>query len=236
MESGLLARSILMTNSSVPVLGRTAGDYADAERVLSTKKPTAPAGTEEDAGGMASRGRPPAAARFDGKTIKTLDSGLRRNDGERPTPASLRSDREQHRDGGEDFPSAARHPGIPSFRRRPESRTGARGGKRAFPAIHARVPSPDGQGQVATRPCGTFARRRAGWEYGAKDNHRGLSLRFAPRHRRARERGAYMRPLRAGGDGFVGAVREPPVFRKGSHRRRRVVHERPLRNGCASVG
>ena len=36
------------------------------------------------------------------------DSGLRRNDGERPTPASLRSDREQHRDGNEDFPSAAR--------------------------------------------------------------------------------------------------------------------------------
>ena len=50
-----------------------------------------------------------------------LDSGFRRNDGERLTPASLRSDREQHRDGGEDFPSAARRPGIPSFRRRPES-------------------------------------------------------------------------------------------------------------------
>ena len=50
------------------------------------------------------------------------DSGLRRNDGEKPTPAPLRSDRERHRDGGEDFPSAARLPGIPSFWRRPESR------------------------------------------------------------------------------------------------------------------
>jgi len=72
--------------------------------------------------------------------------------------------------------------------RSPEPGRAAR--ERAFPANPCAGFSPAVQGQVATRPCGTFARRRAGWEYGAKDNHRGLSLRFAPRHRRARKRGA----------------------------------------------
>ena len=118
-------------------------------------------------------------ARFEGKATKTLDSGLRRNDGIPGRPAAE----------GKSSPSSRccslsdrRDAGIglsPSFRRRPESGTGARGGERAFPA----------------NPCaGSWFRRG--------------------------------RPT----------IREPPVFQRHSHRRRRVVPERPLRDGCASVG
>ena len=133
-------------------------------------------------------------------------------------------------------------PQSPSFRRRPESGTGARGGKRAFPVNPCAGSAPDAQGEVATCPYGIFARRRRpgeGQPQGVVPTPRPVP---SPGPRNGAQECA---PCGRGGNGSVGAapprggptIREPPVFRRvhivGGAGRSRTTPTGEMREGHA---
>ena len=165
MESGLLAQSVPMTNSSGPVPGRTAGDYADAEQVLSTKKPTAPAGTAEDAGVMASRGR------FENRPFR--DGCLWVMMGRRGGPAAARCEDQSPRGfrheskpwipakAGIQNRGARRQTGVPGQSMRGFRPLMGRDRSRPVPAERSRVGGPDGNmaRRTTTGGCPCDSRR-----------------------------------------------------------------------------